>query len=290
MRWLALFAIPLLFDSPLSAQEKDETVEKQKMAALANLKKCEVANPALIETTNLIVGGGYPEEKLKSMGEMVQKSYTSALKALKFSEMESPPKGKLAIYFFADRKQFSAFVNEVLTEKLERDERTHIDARGNEPFVAVSVLPGEKPIDLDAEASRQVGVALLLAKAGPALMPSWMQDGFARALQTRSNPQLAAADKAAVRKLIVVDPKTKASKFQVWDIWGSAQGAERKVLAASFMEYLLFGPDQTKFKKIVEALRPDDTLKPTFETALKAAEIAPDALDKAWKKWVMTGK
>ena len=122
-------------------------------------------------------------------------------------------------------------------------------------------------------------------------MPSWMQDGFARVLQTRASPQLAAAERAAVRKLIVIDPKTKASKVQVWDIWGSAANAEKKLLAASFMEYLLFGPDQTKFKKIVDGLRPsDEVLKPTIDSALKGADITPDALDKAWKKWVTTGK
>jgi hypothetical protein len=92
----------------------------------------------------------------------VQKHYATTFKGLKFEMTENPPKGKLAIYFFPERKKFALFVSELLSERIEKDERSVMDPRAPVPYIAISVVAGEKPNDLDVEAANQIAGALLV--------------------------------------------------------------------------------------------------------------------------------
>ena len=194
-------------------------------------------------------------------------------------------KGKLAVYFFPEPSSTPTSSAMRSTIGWKRTSRSHSDARSNEPYIAVTVLPGQKPIDLEVEASGQVGVALLQAKAGPAALPSWMKDGFAKALLMRGDPRSFATDRATVKKLLY-DTKVKPSKYKAADIWAPGSDMEKRLISASLTEYLAFGPDSGKLGKILGGLRADENgANPTFEAALKSADMTPDALDKAWKKW-----
>ena len=291
MRYSALCALPLLVIVPFAAAADDaELIAKQKASAISNLKKCDVANPVVIETDNLLVTGDLPEEKLKPLSAYVQKQYATTLKGLKFEMTENPPKGKLAIYFLPERKKFALFVGELLNERIEKDERSHMEPRANEPYIAISVAAGEKPTDLDVEAANQIAVALLVCKAGPAALPNWMKDGFARVMMWRLDTSAASKDRAQIRRMVLA-VKGKTPTYKVADIWTGTLDAERKLLGASLMEYFVFGPDSARFSKILNNFRPtDDVREPTIATALMATDIKVDDLDKAWKKWVTTGK
>jgi len=232
------------------------------------------------------VTGDLPEDKLKPLATFVQKHFTTTLKALKFEATENPPKGKLAVYFFPERKKYKYFVGELLNERVDNDERSHSDARAAEPYVAISVVAGEKPTDLDTEAATQIAAGLLACKAGPAMLPGWMKDGFARAMSWRLDAAAGAKDRAQIRRLVLAPKGKKAA-----DIWTAPLDADKKLLGASLMEYFVFGPDSAKFSKILNNFRPTDEVpNPTIANALQAVEITPDNLDKAWKKWVTTGK
>jgi hypothetical protein len=285
MRWLSLLTLPFLFVSFLRADEKDEAAARQKAKALEILKKCDVAKPALVETQDLIVCGPLPEDKLKTMGAAVQKHYTAALKSLKF-EADAPFKGKLTVYFFPERRTYSFFVSEVVTERLEKDDRGHADGRAEPPYVAVSVLPAEKPTDLETEASVQSAVALFQVKAGPARLPGWMTSGFARAMRMRQNPAAAAADRDTIRRVL--------AKYKAGDAWIPPENIDAKtkqLIAASLTEYLVFGPESAKLGKFLAAFRTaeGDPIA-SVPDALNGAGIPYDKLDASWKRWVATGK
>ncbi|MCE9533101.1 MAG: hypothetical protein K8T89_18540 [Planctomycetes bacterium] len=285
---LSLLAL-MLCGASVVADERDEMIAKQKMVALDVLKKCEIASPVLIETQDLIVCGPFPEAKLRTMGDQVQKAYAVALKALKFEKSESPPKGKLAIYFLPERKHYAAFVGVIVNDRLEKDDRSHVNGQGNEPYVAVGVLPGEKPTDLDVEASTQVAVALLFAKAGANELPAWIRLGFARAIQMRTDPKFA-GDKAAVRKLLY-ETKAKPGKYKVGDVWMPPLDKEKQLLAASLMEYLVFGSESSKLGQFLSNMRPvEGSPIPKADEVLKSLELPVEKLDVAWKKYVQTGK
>ena len=46
----------------------------------------------------------------------------------------------------------------------------------------------------------------------------------------------------------------------------------------------------TKGKIVSGLASPDGVQRPTFDAALTTAEIKADELDRAWKRWVITGK
>ncbi len=287
MHWLTAVTLSLLFVSFLRANEKDEEVAKQKTKALEILKKCDITDPVLIETQDLIVCGPVPEGKLKTMGAAVQKQYTAAFKVLKFEPTEPPLKGKLTVYVFPERKPYSFFVNEVVGERLEKDDRSHADGRNDQPYVAVSVLPAEKPTDLEAEASVQAAAALFQVKAGPARLPTWMKAGFVRAMKMRNNPAAAAGDRDTIRRVIL-------AKYKAADAWtppADISAREKQLLAASLTEYLVFGPESAKLGKLLSAFRTaeGDPIA-SVPDALNGAGIPADKFDVAWKRWVMTGK
>jgi hypothetical protein len=241
-----------------------------------------VAKPVLVETTDLILCGPLPEDKLKTMGALVQKGYTVAFKALKFEMTDNPPAGKVAVYFFPERKPYGLFVGEIANERLERDNRSHVDGRRKEPFVAVSILPGEKPTDLDVEAVKQIGIVLLQAKGSTPTLPGWVQDGFARAMKMRTDPAKTGADRAWIRG--------NFRKYMVSDAWSSTD-KDNQLLAASVMEYFVFGPGAPKLAKFLAAFRQNEgDPKPTVDGALAAADLTVEKFDAAWKKWVQSGK
>lgn len=297
MRWIASWAVALVSISSSATAQDAEMVAKQKATAVSNLTKCDVAKPALIETDHLLVTGDLPQEKLKTLAAYVQKQFATTLKALKFEMTENPPKGKLAIYFFPERRKFALFVGELLQERIDKDERSMMDPRGNDPYVVISIVAGEKPNDLDVEAANQIAIALLTCKAGPATLPVWMKSGFAKTMMWRLDPATGNKERAALRKMMLAtkdDPAKKGAKvpaIKSMDIWTGTLDAEKKLLAASLMEYFVFGPDASKFSKILANFRPTDEVRePTILTALMATDIKIDDLDKAWRKWALTGK
>jgi hypothetical protein len=256
-----------------------------------------VSKPALIETDNLLVTGDLPEDKLKTLAAYAQKQFATTFKALKFEMTENPPKGKLAIYFFPERKKYALLVGELLGERIDKDERSHMDPRANEPYIAISVVAGEKPTDLDVESANQLAIALLTCKAGPAPLPAWMKSGFAKAMMWRLDTASGNKERVQIRKMLLAmkdDPAKRGTKmpaYRAMDIWAANLDAEKKLLAASLMEYFVLGPESAKFGKLLANFRPtDDVPMPTIVTALAATDIKVDDLDKAWRKWVTTGK
>ncbi len=286
MRLFCTLSLSLIIVSSSQADERSDMVAKQRTTALTVMKKCDVPTPTIAETDDLLICGEFPEAKLKTMGEPAQKNYTATLKALKFEMTDNPPKGKVALFFFPSRKQYAAFVGEVVNDRLERDERAHVDARGNDPYVAISVLPGKEPTDLVEEAAYQISVALLQAKAGALKLPQWMEEGFARAMRIRSNPTKYANDRANMRRLA-----SRTSMYKASDVWMPGNDKDKPLLAASLMEYFAFGPQAAKLSKLLAGFRPgENDQKPTVDMALKDAEYDVEKLDASWKKWVATGK
>ena len=79
---------------------------------------------------------------------------------------------------------------------------------------------------------------------------------------------------------------------RIADLWGETKPANAGVLAASFAEYLAYGPGAANFLKLVSGFRPGENGEmPSVQQALEAAGWKDwNALDAAWRKWVATGK
>jgi hypothetical protein len=269
------------------ADERSDAIAAQKAAALTNLKKLDAANPIIHETEDLFVCGTAAADKAKALADHLQKHYTATAKALKFEANEGPWKGKLAIYVFPDRKLYASFVRTVQQRRPEAEETSSSEVRSDQPHVAVTAEPVAAGGALEAEAARQVAAALLSRRASPAELPEWFKTAFARAVQMRTDPKLAGNDRIKVRQLLA----RRMNPVKPSDGWMGSEEKERPFIAASVVEYLVFGPESAKFPMLLAGFRAsEENVSPNMDTALKAAGLTPEGLDKAWRKWVQSGK
>lgn len=286
--WLVAFALWCWFAHPAPADERSDTAAKQKDVALSNLAKLGVAKPSVHETDDLFVGGALTADKLKSLGEGLQKHYAATYKALNFEANEPPWKGKLAVYVFTERTQFTSFIRQVEQRRPEGDETASSQVRSDVPHVALTTAKGDGAT-LETSATAQVAIALLSRKAGVAELPPWFSEAFARAVRMRTDPKTGSTEKAAIRKVVLA--KTRPMPVKPTDGWAQGDMPDKALIATSVIDYLVFGPEAAKFPSVLAGFREsDENPNPTIDAALKSAGFTPEGLEKAWKKWVQTGK
>src|SRR5262249_27953222 len=157
------------------------------------------ADAAVHETNDLIVCGAIPADKVKAFSDALQKQYTVAAKGLKL-DANDLWKGKLTVYAFGERSQYTSFVRQIEQRRPESDESSASDVRSDTPHIAVAVTQGEKIAALESETAAQVATALLTRKAGVAQLPAWFKEAFARAVRMRADPRTGGTDKANIRK------------------------------------------------------------------------------------------
>jgi hypothetical protein len=268
----------------------DAVSDKQKAAALANMKKAEVASPVVAETDNLIVVAAVPEPKVKAMAAALDKVYALARKTLKYGDGDKPFTGKLTVYYLPDR-QYKQFMRGVVGERA--GDNAHYALKGDEPFVAVSPELPEKPTDADVngEVGAVVAAALLAKKAPTADFPEWVRAGFGRVTAMRAEgPQSRRylAYKTQARTL-VLGGKGRPSA-PIGDVWGG-RTKESETLAVSLIDYLAYGPGAAKLESFLNGFKPSESVPmPGIPNALEAAGWKEPQLEAAWKKWVVTGK
>lgn len=287
---LGLFA-SLCLAATLSAQpkKKDEPPKKAldpKEAAVENLKKVGLKDSRVVESENLVLASVLAESKAKSTVDAVQKTFTSAAKALKFEESEL--KTKWQVYVFPDVDGYRQFQRTVLKNRPDSDEFTSFDVKRDDPFIAVSPRRGETA-NFEMLIAGEVSKAMLTRKGGNARLTEWMKDGFARAVQMRSNPASVGTDRTQVMRLAPKVGKSAKGLTVVDKAW-SGTGKEKDLIAASLMDFFTFGSGQERFGTIVSGLIPGDNDRdPTFMDSLRAAEIMVEDLDREWREWIAKG-
>ena len=271
-------------------------VKAQRDAATEKMAKAGLKKTTVVETTDLIVHSTWPEAKAKSLAAGVQKVYESTHKSLKFEKADTLWPGKLTVFFIPERKEFNAFIRLVEQRKPDSSDTSSVQVRGKEPYILVGVETDSKLTDADmtTEVGEAVAEALLNIKAGvtagAVALPGWITTGFGKLMTHRvdGNATKLAAHKAKVRTLY---SKGKAAPLQAADAWAETKTKETDTVAMSVVEFLLFGPDPTKFTKVLSGFKPNDERpKPTLVQALEVADYTPDTLDAAWKAWLAKGK
>jgi hypothetical protein len=275
--------------------EKAEAVAKQKTAAEANLAKAGLAKMTHAETDDLLVYSPLPESKNKTLAELAQKTFQLARTTLKFESGEKLWPGKLTLIALSDPAPFGNFIRLVEMRRPDKGVSYSIAIRGDEPYAIDSVEPGEKHSDAEfaADAAALVGGALLKKKAGSgAELPEWLMFGFGRATVVRADGSTSRlSGHRAKARTAVLGTKTRPSLVRLADIWSGQKTKDSDLVAASFVEFLAFGPPAEKFPAFVSAFRvSDERPMPTVQTALADLEWKPDALELEWKQWVLKAK
>ncbi|MCS6852614.1 MAG: hypothetical protein NZ700_15770 [Gemmataceae bacterium] len=274
---VGLFAVTLVTWAAYAANDQAaEELARQKESVKANWLKVVGKEANLKETDNLLLVAPLPEEKLDALGASYEKQLAVARKALQIQEPLW--KGKLAVYVFPERFQFSSFVRSVEKRRPEVDDLSSSVLSGDLPHVAAGPAPDKGPT-AEQSAGYELATALLSRKVRTDLLPGWLVEGFGRATAWRANPTAYASERALVRKLVKV-----RSARDVWE--GRLPAAEATVLRASLVDFLAYGPGAGTFLSLLNGFKPGEGEEMrSFSQAMEYANISPERLDKEWRAW-----
>lgn len=283
---LVAFAAPA---QDKKTEKKDAT--KAKAAALANLKKADVGKTTVVETDHSVIASTLSEEKAKALGAVLEKVVPVARKSLGYEKDEEAWKGKLTFYYFPESRDFKSFVRNVIVDQ---PGGTHYALRADEPYVVDPVETTGKATEADqfATAAGTVAKALMRAKATGATLPDWLLDGFGRVSAARAEGLTSrryTAYKTAARNAAVGKGGKPAA---LADLWAESRVQVGDPVAAGFADYLAYGPGAANLARLLSGFRPNDGGgTPTTPQALESAgwKDVP-VLEKAWQKWITTGK
>jgi hypothetical protein len=274
-------------ESPAPAQEAKKNAVRQKNAVYEKLKKADFDRSAVAETEHFLVATTLPPEKAKALGVVLDKVVPVARRALQYEEKEEAWKGKLAVYYLPDGRDFKSFIRSVVGVQ---PGGIHYELRGDEPFVVDPADVPAKATEADqfAGGAAVVARAYLKAKGASAALPDWLVGGFGRVTAMRAEGLTSKrylAHKAAARALANRGAKPT-------ELWGETKPASADLLANSFAEYLAYGPGAANFTKLITGFRPDDNGNPPSPQAAFEAAGWKDwtMLEAAWRKWAATGK
>lgn len=280
-------ALALLFPLTLPAQDKAPSGEKQKEFAAEAMKKAEVKDARVVETTNLVVATTLPDARAKTIAEALEKVFVAAHKALKFELADI--KTKTVVFIFGELDQYRQFKRSVIKERPDDDEFASHDMRRDDAYVAVSARRGERTPNFELLAATECCRGVLSKKGGNARLSEWMKDGFARAVAWRNDPKSAAAERSAVQRLAPRIAKGAKAMPVVDKAW-TGTGRDKDLVAASLMDYLTFGPGSEKLGSLLSSMIPTAGIdSPTFADALRATDWMVEDLDRAWREWVWKG-
>lgn len=288
-RLISVVLLGLLGGADASHLLGAETIsEKLKAEAARNLKTAGLDGYSFYESNSFLIASTLPEAKAKAVAEQLERIAATAMKALQMEPMDTPWKdGKLLVYLFDDNRPFRIFMLTVVKERTNAP--YHLALRADPPYILRASSTGSKSSDAEliADTGRLLASALLSAKAGSGTtLPEWFRFGFGRAVVARS---------AGITSRAMTELRTKA-RMAITMTGAKAEEAwttQNEVIDASVMDYLAFSPAMSaNFPKLVQAMRADENGNvPDFEQVLMSALMtSKDDFDKAWKKYVMTGR
>ncbi|HYH65142.1 MAG TPA: hypothetical protein VD866_10650 [Urbifossiella sp.] len=276
-----------------SVVSADEVSDKQKAAAVENLKKADLKGYTVVESATLILVSPLPEARAKAVAEGLEKTAKTARKGLQYADKDEAWKGKLTVYHVPDRRAYGNFLRLVVGERSEAG--VVVSVRGDEPLAATGVETNPKATDVDlvGEIGPAVGAAFLQSKAGPSTpLPPWVSTAYGRAASLRADSPTGkrmTTYKTAARPAVLGKGRGPATLAELW----ANDRPDAELVATAFVDYLAFGADKTtqeRFPRFVSALRPDengDTPEPW--KALETAGWKAPELEAAWRTWAQKG-
>lgn len=286
----AILTILFVLHLSVRAADDDEAkakLEAQKKGALDRWSGLEVGESApLLETPRfLVIAPKSYENRMKSIGSLLESAFDKACAALKIDAVMDPPwPGKLAVYILPEREQFTSFIRRVEQRRLEvgelgsyRIDRDHPHAVGGPPT-------GTDPTP-DVQAIQQVAAALLQKKAGARTpLPGWLIEGFGRATYYRVAPNDTVV-KAERKKTVDLVIRGKKSTYDLLN--DRLPPEEVALIGPSLADFLAYSAGASKFPAMVEGFKLEENMESrNFGMVLTDLKIKADQLEKSWRGWV----
>ncbi len=283
----AAAAVVALTAALVRADDPADKAAERKKAVEAAWTMAGAGDFSAVETDHLLIYGPKDwDKRLKDLGPLLEKQYAQAKTALGYDDKTDPLPAKAAVYIFADREPFTAFVRRVDKQRLDSDDAASFNAEDDALHVAAGPPRLKSDLGQEGEAAEQLASLLLARKAGlKTIVAGWLSEGFGRATYYRAvgGPKTAADRREAA---------SWAAKGSAKDIWNGNLDAEKAAaLEASLADYFAYGPGAGKFADLLKGFAPEENvLKKTTEQALDAAGLTPDRVEKSWKSWAPSVK
>lgn len=277
--------------TPAQLPDIKAIVAKQKEEISTNLKKADLSKATVTETDNFFIVGTLPAEKAKALGAILEKVAPIARKALQYEPKDEVWKGKLAIYYLPESRDYKNFVRAALQM---RPEGVYSDVRSDTPYLVDPVELPAKSTETEqfANTAAIVAGAYLKARGATANLPEWISSGFGKATAYRADGLNSARYLGFKKQAKALAAGTKGTPAAIAELWGETKANNADILAASLLEYMAYGPGADNFLKLVYGFRPDENgNQPSVGQALEAAgwKEVP-MLESNWRKWVTAGK
>ncbi|QVL32854.1 hypothetical protein KIH39_02735 [Telmatocola sphagniphila] len=286
--------------SPVFGLDTSELDKKQIEFATTASQKAGLEKATLVETDHYRFVGHLSKEKANALAKNLTKHATIAAKLVRFKDDDKPWEGKLTIFAFPERNQFTAFVRNQEERRAESEEKSSFALKGEIPYLAVS-LSNLKPAELEPKLMESISEAILNRKVGGvAQFPEWFREGFEKLVVLKSVPANYATFKTQT--------KAKFGPRGVWytaglrHISGETMANEKSelkdlpLLKVSFVDYLLNGLPDTKVEVALGNFRvSEENPMPNIAglsalIEVKEGEDWKKKLEYDWKTWAVTGK
>jgi hypothetical protein len=291
------FVLSLTFGLPTFApgadsESKKAAVENQKVAIATALDKGGAKGLALVETPHLLVYADRTAAKTKPVADLAEKAYAVACKALFVEKPDALFDGKLAVLLFETRRPFGGVALALGGTRPEAADAIVVRTHRGVPFVAVSVVAGEKPSESDLASSVAAGAASAVLNkavyASPGLLdvPEWARAGFGRivALRAENNASKLAAYRSKAKAL--AGGRTRGA-VKLADVWSGSKGKDTDVFEASVVDFLTSAPEPKRFLHIVHGFQiSEQNQTRAIADILTVLDFPADKLDAEWKAFV----
>ncbi|MEZ6139293.1 MAG: hypothetical protein R3B84_01865 [Zavarzinella sp.] len=269
--------------------KKDPADEKAAWMFVKNaFDKIELSRGTIVETPHLVVGAELIESKNKLFAAKLERHYLATQKLLRMPDSELPK--KFIMVAIASKDPFDNYIRLVVRRRPERDETYVVESKSDLPSIVFYNRDENRP---ETEAQKLLALSLLQRKSGNAVFPSWMKEGFAKAVEWRSGSPTMAKDRAAIAKIIgryptIVPKGVNIPTYADWAWQADKEGND--LIAASIMDYFTTGPGMEKFPQVMAGLVPGEgNDNPSFERAMMSLEWSIADLDKDWRTWLARG-
>ena len=201
-------------------------------------------NSQSVETDNFYIIGSLTESQLKKFGEQAEAVMGKVQVALKVSKSKPLIKGRISLFFFNQRYDYSEFGQMVEKRPLPREWRGHFRYDIIDAYGALLVPRGEDVIDgIVAEQ-----VAGIYAQS-LGVVPRWFSNGMARVIAARV---VKADTRIQDWKKNIASAAAKMTKPDDF-ITGKLGGEDASLIAYSYVDFLMKNPQ--RFSALTKALQ-----------------------------------
>jgi mono/diheme cytochrome c family protein len=224
-------------------------------------------NSQSVETDNFYVIGSLSESQLKKFGEQAEAVMGKVQVALKVSKSEPLIKGRVSLFFFNQRYDYSEFGQMVEKRTLPREWQGHFRYDIVDAYGALLVPRGDDVID-GIVAQQVAGIYAQSLGA----VPRWFSNGMSRVIAARV---VKADTRIQEWKKNVASAAAKMTKPDDF-ITGKLGGEDASLVAYSYVDFLMANPQ--RFNALTKALQNGAKFDAAFaatygDTPSKVADI-----------------